>query len=79
MFRIDNVPICVAFTYAIMPWKHQCRAHWHVSMISPDLRKVQIYNKWWNSILPEMLRHLMFISTEGHSVTDFDTQYAFNR
>jgi hypothetical protein len=27
------------------------------------------------SIQLEMLRRLMFISTEGHSVTDFDTQY----
>ena len=26
-----------------------------------------------------MLRHLMLISIEGHSVADFDTQSAFNR
>jgi hypothetical protein len=33
-----------------------------------------MYNKQQSSIQPEMLRCLMFISIEGHSVTDFDTQ-----
>ena len=30
-------------------------------------------------IQPEILMRLMFISIEGHLVTDFDTQSAFNR
>jgi hypothetical protein len=46
------------------------------SLVSND---AIIYNKRWSSIQPEMLRRLMYISTEGHSVTDFDTQYAFYR
>jgi hypothetical protein len=32
-----------------------------------------------SSIQPEMWRRLMFISIEGHSVADFDTESAFNR
>ena len=35
-------------------------------------------HKWQSSIQPEMLRRLMLISIEGHSVADFDTQSAFN-
>ena len=38
-----------------------------------------IYNKQRRSIQPEMLRSLMLISIEGHSVADFDTQSAFDR
>jgi hypothetical protein len=69
----------VSFPYTIIPWKRQYLAHLHESMISPDLKKYGFYNKRRSSIQPKMLRCLMFISTEGHSVTDFDTQSAFNR
>jgi hypothetical protein len=48
-------------------------------MISPDLRKYVFTTSGGAIIQPKMLRHLMLISIEGHSVADFDTQSTFNR
>jgi len=31
--------LSVSFPYTIIPWKRQCLAHLHGSMISPDLKK----------------------------------------
>jgi hypothetical protein len=45
----------------------------------PLILQSAIYNKRQSSIQPEMLKRLMLISIEGHSVADFDIQSACNR
>jgi hypothetical protein len=53
--------------------------HYHILSLLILTEIVRNYNKRRRSIQPEMLKRLMLISIEGHSVADFDAQYAFNR